>query len=357
MSTLLRPASPLPRHAPAHALGSRPRRRRTPFLELDVTKAVGRYRRLAAALPGSAVHYAVKANPHPALLARTGRGPLRGSTSPARPRCVPRCDAGAAARGPRALQPGLASRPPRGGRRARRAAVRRRLPWRGPQARRGRPGQRRAVPAGHLRRGVRLAAVAQVRVLRRRGRRGAHPRRATSASSRPASASTSARSSATRRPGAADRTPPPGCSPTLPRRGVALRLLDLGGGFPADLEGRDDGPAGRRPSRRTARSSVATSTRPSTADRPATLVEPGRGIVGDAGTWSASVVAVVQRGGVRWVYLDAGVFTGLVETLDEAIRYRISTAGARPDRARACSPGRPATAPTCSTRTSRSTSR
>ncbi|MBK8755639.1 MAG: hypothetical protein IPM08_00445 [Actinomycetales bacterium] len=38
-----------------------------------------------------------------------------------------------------------------------------------------------------------------------------------------------------------------------------------------------------------------------------------------------SVVSVIDRGGVRWVYLDAGVFTGLVETLDEAIRYRLST--------------------------------
>ena len=60
-------------------------------------------------------------------------------------------------------------------------------------------------------------------------------------------------------------------------------------------------------------------------DRPETLVEPGRGIVGDAGTLVASVIGVIDRGGVRWVYLDAGVFTGLVETLDEAIRYRVST--------------------------------
>ena len=37
------------------------------------------------------------------------------------------------------------------------------------------------------------------------------------------------------------------------------------------------------------------------------------------------MIGVIDRGGVRWVYLDAGVFTGLVETLDEAIRYRITT--------------------------------
>jgi hypothetical protein len=46
----------------------------------------------------------------------------------------------------------------------------------------------------------------------------------------------------------------------------------------------------------------------------------------------------------------AGVFTGPVETLDEAIGYRLETAGADGPTGRACSPGRPATAPTCSTR-------
>ena len=48
-------------------------------------------------------------------------------------------------------------------------------------------------------------------------------------------------------------------------------------------------------------------------------------MVADAGRVVTSVVAVVRRGETRWVYLDAGVFTGLVETLDEAIRYRLET--------------------------------
>ena len=39
----------------------------------------------------------------------------------------------------------------------------------------------------------------------------------------------------------------------------------------------------------------------------------------------AEVLAVVRRGDTRWVFLDAGVFTGLVETLGEAIRYPIET--------------------------------
>ena len=59
--------------------------------------------------------------------------------------------------------------------------------------------------------------------------------------------------------------------------------------------------------------------------RPELVLEPGRGIVGDAGTLVATVIAVIQRGERRWVHLDAGVFTGLVETLEEAIRYRLET--------------------------------
>src|SRR3954454_17442133 len=42
--------------------------RPTPYLDLDVPHAVASYRRLAAALPGTAMHYAVKAHPDPTLL-------------------------------------------------------------------------------------------------------------------------------------------------------------------------------------------------------------------------------------------------------------------------------------------------
>ena len=35
-----------------------------------------------------------------------------------------------------------------------------------------------------------------------------------------------------------------------------------------------------------------------------------------------SVVEVIDRGGTRWVFLDCGVFTGLVETLEEAARMK-----------------------------------
>ena len=53
------------------------------------------------------------------------------------------------------------------------------------------------------------------------------------------------------------------------------------------------------------------------------MAEPGRYAVADAGVLETEVVLVAVRGGVRWVFLDAGLFTGLVEATDESIRFRI----------------------------------
>ena len=61
---------------------------------------------------------------------------------------------------------------------------------------------------------------------------------------------------------------------------------------------------------------------------PETIIEPGRGMVGSAGTIKAEVVLVSRKSEAettRWVYLDIGKFGGLAETMDEAIRYPIKT--------------------------------
>ena len=60
------------------------------------------------------------------------------------------------------------------------------------------------------------------------------------------------------------------------------------------------------------------------------MVEPGRYLVGDAGVIRTEVVQIVRRASDpdrRWVFLDVGLFNGLTETLDEAIRYRIQAPG------------------------------
>ena len=95
---------------------------------------------------------------------RRSTAPAAGSTWPARRRCTPRSRP-APCRRPRVLQPGQAPRRHRVRRRARRPPVRRRQPRGDREGRRRRSRRVGALPAGHLGRGLRLAALAQVRLL------------------------------------------------------------------------------------------------------------------------------------------------------------------------------------------------
>ena len=82
---------------------------------------------------------------------------------------------------------------------------------------------------------------------------------------------------------------------------------------------------------------------------PETIIEPGRGMVGNAGVIKSEVVLISKKAdndNVRWVYLDIGKFGGLAETMDEAIRYPIVTAQTATRWRLACSPARPAIRPT-----------
>lgn len=56
------------------------------------------------------------------------------------------------------------------------------------------------------------------------------------------------------------------------------------------------------------------------------LVEPGRSMVGNIGTLVSTVVLRSQKQQDEWVYLDAGVFHGLMETI-ENFRYEIIVDG------------------------------
>jgi ornithine decarboxylase len=108
----------------------------------------------------------------------------------------------------------------------------------------------------------------------------------------------------------------------LTEAGVNLRMMNLGGGFPTRY--RDDVPEIEQFG-----SAIMTAmTKHFGNNLPEMLVEPGRFIVGDAGTVSAEVVLVSSKSKddpVRWVYLDIGRFGGLAETEGEAIKYRIVT--------------------------------
>jgi ornithine decarboxylase len=105
---------------------------------------------------------------------------------------------------------------------------------------------------------------------------------------------------------------------------INLRMVNIGGGFPARYRTEVS------PVEAYAGAVTAALTRHFGNDIPEVIVEPGRSLVGNAGVIQSEVVLISDKGddsGKRWVYLDAGKFNGLAETMDESIKYRIETPG------------------------------
>lgn len=59
-------------------------------------------------------------------------------------------------------------------------------------------------------------------------------------------------------------------------------------------------------------------------DKLTVTIEPGRAMVGDAAIMVSTVVGKARRGNEDWVYLDVGVFNGLMETV-ENFMYELKT--------------------------------
>ena len=108
----------------------------------------------------------------------------------------------------------------------------------------------------------------------------------------------------------------------LKAQGIELKMINLGGGYPVkyrrDVPDKEEfGPIIMDSMRRHFGNEI-----------PEMIIEPGRSIVGEAGVMETEVVLVSRRTPSeekRWVYLDVGMFGGLAETMDEAIRYHITT--------------------------------
>lgn len=107
----------------------------------------------------------------------------------------------------------------------------------------------------------------------------------------------------------------------LAEDGIELDLVNIGGGFPARY--RDD----------VAEAEAYGNAIMTALDKHfagmgiTTIAEPGRGLVGDAGVIRSEVVLVSKKDASedeRWIYLDIGKFSGLAETMDEAIKYRLT---------------------------------
>lgn len=108
----------------------------------------------------------------------------------------------------------------------------------------------------------------------------------------------------------------------LAEHDIKLQMINLGGGFPANY---------------------LTKTNPLTAyaeeitrflqedfgdELPEIILEPGRSLVANAGVLVSEVILVSRKSRMaieRWVFTDAGKFSGLIETMDESIKFPIWT--------------------------------
>lgn len=107
---------------------------------------------------------------------------------------------------------------------------------------------------------------------------------------------------------------------SLRTEGIRLKALNLGGGLPAHY---------LKPTPET-QEYMQSIKRYLKEDFPKEkldlILEPGRSIAGDVGTIISEVSLISKKSeaqDTRWVYLDVGKFGGLIETLDESIKYPI----------------------------------
>lgn len=108
----------------------------------------------------------------------------------------------------------------------------------------------------------------------------------------------------------------------LEEDGIKLRMINMGGGFPAHYLSRTN--------------DLATYAKEITRflqedfgdDFPEIILEPGRSLIANAGILVSEVVLISRKsrtGLHRWVFVDVGKFSGLIETLGEAIKFPVYT--------------------------------
>lgn len=108
----------------------------------------------------------------------------------------------------------------------------------------------------------------------------------------------------------------------LDKEHIRLHAMNMGGGFPADYLVKSNPLA-------IYAEEINFYVKAYFGDSaPVIYLEPGRGLVGEAGVLVSEVVLISKKSKTdrkRWVYTDVGVFNGLMETIDESIKYPIYT--------------------------------
>ncbi|MEV6490450.1 type III PLP-dependent enzyme [Actinoplanes sp. NPDC051633] len=104
----------------------------------------------------------------------------------------------------------------------------------------------------------------------------------------------------------------------LRAEGIEIEMLDLGGGFPA-----------RYVAPVPSLDEIAAVIEPAIGElpyRPALITaEPGRALVAEAGELATGVIGREQRGDENWLFVDVGAYHGMMETLQAEWSYPITT--------------------------------
>ena len=103
---------------------------------------------------------------------------------------------------------------------------------------------------------------------------------------------------------------------------IQLKMINLGGGFPANYLTKTN------PLKTYAEEIIRFLHDDFGDELPEIILEPGRSLVANAGIVVSEVVLVSRKSRMaieRWVFTDVGKFSGLIETMDEAIKFPIWT--------------------------------
>jgi ornithine decarboxylase len=100
---------------------------------------------------------------------------------------------------------------------------------------------------------------------------------------------------------------------TAETAGIKLRMLNIGGGYPIRY-------TKNIVSIESIEKKINKALRQSFPEDVEIFLEPGRAVVGDAGVFIGSVIGKAVRGDENWLYIDVGVFNGLMESIG-GIKY------------------------------------
>ncbi len=104
--------------------------------------------------------------------------------------------------------------------------------------------------------------------------------------------------------------------------GITLQMINMGGGFPANYIAKTNDLT-------TYAEEITRFLKEDFGDElPEIILEPGRSLIANAGVLVSEVVLIARKSRTaveRWVYTDVGKFSGLIETMDESIKFPIWT--------------------------------